>query len=720
MSGDRPRGWPLWISLAALLPLALAAASLVPVWGLTVGATAAALLLVEAARRPSWAERGAALEAAVLVALGTLAGYAMALGVPPPITLSTALAGVLLVGTSVVAWAGAAGETREAPGLRGRLEALRWDRALALGIVILGIALGKSASFFAAAIPYTWLAASGSYSPLFLLCLLCLPGGRVGRVTSAIAMAGVLAAAVWDFASTEVVLTQAEPLTWADVLVRLEDPASLQILAGELRSWRAALLVTGVVGGFAALSGALRRLGSRASFWTLARMVGLTLVTGYLLFQGRAVFEPRMAERYLTAASAPWSPVHLQPSYEHRLDLEAARAARLATEPPIWEDGPAPLLPQLAGRYAGRSVVLVMLESHRASEVDGFGEGAHGHQPSSPRLAALANDGVSFTNYFQASRTTRSALWAALTGLPHLSGRLKPTHSGPEAAGLGRMPDFAALGYQCDWMCPTSTRFDNWYRVMQEAGVRYWVNPPETADLERTYWTAWGMPDADLMRVALGRLEAVTSTGQPLFLGLLTVSNHSPYTFPDEIDGVALTRDLRGGMRYADHAMGWLVDALRDLPEARRPIVFVTADTTDSEGLLEAEPMGTANLEGLRIPGLLLLPDGALSGERYDGLFSHEDVLDLLYLLVAPDVSSPKFVSRHRAVASSTGKLLTEGTYFDPPGERFFEIASRWGLLPTEDPPDGDRLRAAQRYYDGVRESLWRGANDPARADEDP
>lgn len=700
----------MWVSVVALAPLALAASSLIPVWGLPVGATGAALLLLEALRRRSWAERAAALEASVLVAVGTVAGYATALGSPPPFDLPTTLAGILIIGTFVVAWAGARDEgsgPAGGPGVIGWLQSLRWDRALALGILILGVGLARCAWAFDAGVLYTWLVASGSYAPLFLLCLLCLPNGRVGQATTAAAVAGVLAAAVWDIASTEVVLTQAEPLTWADVLVRLEDPASVRILAGELRSWRAVLLVLGVVGGFAALARGLRPLGSRTSFWTLARIVGLVLVAGHLLLQGQAVIEPRLAERYLTGASAPWSSIHAQPSYERRLDLEAARAVRLAADPPIWDESPAALIPQLAGRYAGRSVVLVMLESHRLSDVDGLGQGSLGHQPSSPRLAALADDGVFFTNYFQASRTTRSALWATITGLPHPGGPLKPTHAGPEAAALGRMPQFTKLGYQCDWMCPTSTKFDNWHVLMQNAGVRYWINPPETADLDRTYWTAWGMPDADVMEVALNRFEALTSTGQPLFLGLLTVSNHSPYSFPETIDGVPLTLDIRGGMRYADHSLGWLVDALRALPEAQRPIVFITADTTDSDGLMEAEPMGTANLEGLRIPGLLLLPDRALAGERYEEVFSHEDVLDLLYLLVAPDVSSPKFVGRHRAVVSTTGMLLTPTTYFDVRGNRFFEIASRWDLRPAEDPPDRERLLAASAYYDRVRRSLW-------------
>lgn len=708
MTPPLPGRWPVWMSFLALAPLALAAGSHLPVWALPVGATGAAAFLLVAARGHSWAQRAAALDAAVLVAVGTAAGYATAVGSPPPLDVPLTLAWVLLLGTPVIGWAAqGAGSTSGVGGVPRWVQSLRWDRALAFAVLILGIGLGKCLWAFEDAPLYAWLTASYSYLPLFALCLLCLPTGRVGQATTALAVVGLLAGAVWDFASTEVVLVLAEPLTWPDLLARFEDPASFAILAEGLRSWRAVFLAVGVFGGFAAVARLLRGPSPASNAWALARMVALVAVAGAVLVEGQAVIAPRLAERYIAAASAPWSSVHVRPSYERRLNLDAARAVGSAVDPPIWAEGPVPVLAGLAGRYPGRSVILVVLESHRASNVAGLGEGALGFDPSSPHLSALAAEGLWFTGYVQSHRPTHSALWELLTGLPYLGSELKPVYSGPEAAQVGAMPRFEALGYQCDWICPHSTKFDNWDRFMQAAGARFWINPPEMEGFDRAYWTSWGMPDPQLLEVARRRFESVTDAGRPLFLGVLTISNHNPYKFPDEIDGVPLTPDLRGGMRYADHALGQLVDGLRRFPAERRPIVFVTADTSTSEGLREADPMGIANLEGLRIPGLLLLPDGALAGESYDGLFAHEDLLDLLYLLVAPDASSPKFVERHRAVVSSTGMLLTPTTYFDTQGERFFEITSRWSLNPTEDPPDRERLLAAQDFYDRVRRALW-------------
>jgi len=714
-AGVGPRRWPAWISLLVLVPLALAAHAALPVWALSVGVAAAVGLLLEAVRRRSSAQRAAAGEAAALVAVGTAAGYFTAVGSPAPIDVPTLLALVLAFGTPLVGWAAEEGRGPEAPpatGWRRLLAGPCWGRALALALMIVGLTLAKAVWAFPSAAAYAWLVAAYSYLPLFLLGVPSLLPGRPGRAAGAVAILALYVAAIWDFASTEVVLDLAEPLTVPDLRARFEDPASIRILAEGLLSLRGLLLTLGMFGGFLGFTRLLGPLRPGTSGLVLLRLAGLLLVAGTLLDRQRATIAPRLAERYFSASSAPWSPVHVPPRYDQRLDLAVAREARRAVDPPAWADGPAERLAGLAGRYVGRSVVLLVLESHRAADVAGLGEGALGHHPSSPRLSALAASGVLFTNYYQAHRPTHSALWELVTGLPHTGAVLKPSYSGPEAARLGRMPDFASLGYQCDWICPGSTKFDNWSGLMEQAGARFWIHPSEIEGLDRTYWTAWGLADAQLLEVARRRFDAVAASGRPHFLGALTVSNHPPYSFPNEIDGARLTHDIRGGMRYADHAMGTLVDALWRLPEPSRPVVFVTADTAAAEGLADAEPLGTSNLEGLRIPGLLLLPDGALAGRRYEGVFSHADLLDLLYLLVAPRVSSEKFLVRHRVVVNTTGLLVTPTACYDVLGNRFFEIESRWKLRPIDRSPDEARLLAARDYYAGVERSLWRGPGD--------
>ena len=127
---------------------------------------------------------------------------------------------------------------------------------------------------------------------------------------------------------------------------------------------------------------------------------------------------------------------------------------------------------------------------------------------------------------------------------------------------------------------------------MTGAGVRWWIDASETRDLSHDYWTSWGMPDDALYRIARNRYQDSLKKGELTFIGVLTVSNHTPYSFPETDNGQHLSKDHVGGTRYADHAMNELIAALRKFPVDERPIIFVTSDTSYIENLRKVEPWG--------------------------------------------------------------------------------------------------------------------------------
>jgi hypothetical protein len=217
------------------------------------------------------------------------------------------------------------------------------------------------------------------------------------------------------------------------------------------------------------------------------------------------------------------------------------------------------------------------------------------------------------------------------------------------------------------------------------------------------------MPDDSLYRIARNRYQDSLKKGEPTFIGVLTVSNHTPYSFPEMVDGQRLSKDHVGGTRYADHAMNELISTLRQVPVDDRPIIFVTADTSYIENLRQVEPWGILALEGVRIPGLLLLPDGLLAGQHYEGIFSHEDVLDLLYMMVAPDdeTRGRKFLTLHRTVGfANSYQSFTRNTYFASP-DHWFEIVSDWELSETPQPPERERLEKAREQFRRTDDLLW-------------
>jgi len=703
------KSWPRWAAFLALAPIALAAYQFASLFALPilVGAVIAAAIL--SVRSEGWPRRFMALDTLALLVVGTFATYHVANGEPTSFNLALVLAPVLVLGTIAFAWFlerdGFGAGTRSWLGLP-------WNRALAFAILALGMTLVVSIWAFGLSpriMTYSWLVSSYSFWPLLLLAFLCAVPGRVGAILTVIALVILEVAIVWHIASTEVVVYQNHPLLWEELVSRVRDPGSWQILVEGLLSLRAALLTLVLFGGLPLLAGVLGKMPRGLALPVLLRSLAVVLVGGALLAHLPLWMSPTLAERYLENSSAPWSPIHERDFRPIAIDWDTAEEERGRLEPPIWEAGAAQPLDSLAGRYPGRSIVFLLLESQSATNIAGLGEGAYEHRPSAPHFSRLTKEGLLFTNYLAAGFDTRSALWTVLTGLQLPMGSPAGVQRSPEAARVGRMPDFQALGYRCDWLYAGSPRFDNWDLLMAGAGVRWWIDASESRQLSKDFWTSWGMPDEALYTIAVERYRKAVEENEPTFIGILTVSNHTPYSFPDAIEGEPLSKDNFGGTRYADHAMNELIQQLRSLPEDDRPIIVVTADTSYIENLRQIEPWGILALEGLRIPGLVLLPDGLLAGERYEGLFSHEDVLDFLYMLVAPEEKTRggKFRARRRVVAfANSYQVLTRNAYFAAP-DHWFEIESYWGLHKNENPPERSLIEDAWRQHREIDEKLW-------------
>jgi hypothetical protein len=694
----------------AIVLVALVAAGRASLTLLQGGVALGAVGLVLLRRGPS-RERVQLLEGLASLGLALVVVFFAHLGDPVPFALAPFLA-VLFVGTTPL-WIAADGGPAAAPAASGWVGRLRPSRALALLLVYYGTLLAHAlVSLPTPAAAYGWLVAAGTAIAVVPIVLLSLPPGWPGRLGVGAAFVVLEVALVWQAASFEVAVEQARALPWDEVRLRLGEPGGWQVLAAGLSSLRFALSTVAMVAGYVACERALRRRSPATSLLGAAKLVGAATVCGLLLLRQPYVADRALASAYRQPTAAPWSWVHARPPVSRPFDRTAAAAIRRRAEPPVWEPGPAVPLDTLASRYEGRSIIVVLLESQALRLVPGLGEGAFGYAAAQPELARLARSGLLFTNYFADSFPTHSALWSVLTGLSTPPENPPGVFRAPEAATLGRLPDFRALGYRADWLCPASPRFDNWDRILTAAGARWWIENAEVAGLDRRHWTSWGMPDDQLYEIAEARYLATPRRGSGYLMGLLTVSNHRPYRLPQSREDL-LPADHVGGTRYGDRAVGRFVDRLMRLPPHERPIVFLTADTAQLEGLHAHEPLGIRSLESLRIPGLLLLPDGAYAGRRYEGVFAHEDLLDLLYLLVSPsrDGSGRRFIDRHRAVhVVLGGTIAVSATQMcvSPP-LRCFDVEGRWTLRPTE-PAAAGRLLDAMRQFAEDDAALWPAA----------
>jgi phosphoglycerol transferase MdoB-like AlkP superfamily enzyme len=153
-----------------------------------------------------------------------------------------------------------------------------------------------------------------------------------------------------------------------------------------------------------------------------------------------------------------------------------------------------------------------------------------------------------------------------------------------------------------------------------------------------TFTTAWGACDEAIFTKALQEMDGLAATGKPFYSLVLSVSNHRPFTFPQ--DGIqALPRFHRreNVVRYADYALG------RFMREAKahafyKDTVFVLM------GDHGARVYGAAEipLASYQVPILIVAP-GVPAGARLDTMASSLDLPPTILGLLGLDYESKFF-----------------------------------------------------------------------------
>jgi hypothetical protein len=443
----------------------------------------------------------------------------------------------------------------------------------------------------------------------------------------------------------------------------------------------------------------------------LAAVMILGVAESQCTIFGREVFT-----YYFEPASSPWSIAHKPYADDETraFDFAVAKNIRETEESPFWADGADETLAPLVGRYQGRSVIVVMLESHRASDISGLGEGAVNHKNLSPTITKYMNNGLIFTNHIPAGGGTWAARWSLMTGISNPPGYTPAILRKPSAVKIGRMPQMRQSGYNCVVLSAANPQWDNWGQTVAEAGCEWGLNRMLMTGADGVYRNHFDFRDDLLFSATLKKYKENVDNNRDCFFIVQALSNHEPYEFPSEINGKKIPHNHEGGMVFVDHSLAILLDGLKQLPEDKQPVIFITSDTANKEGLLASEAPGRGILEGLRIPGLLLLPDQEMAGKIYDGMFCHEDILDLLYLLIFPESKThmKKFLKRHRILAPTSRMtiLLSQSTYFSLMTGDIFAIKDRWKLEPTESSKDLALLLEAKDKMLSLNKKLWKSS----------
>lgn len=269
-----------------------------------------------------------------------------------------------------------------------------------------------------------------------------------------------------------------------------------------------------------------------------------------------------------------------------------------------------------------RNIVLITVESLSAKFLGSFGNPAG----LTPRLDALAREGLLFTRLYATGTRTVRGLEALSLGTPPIPGQAIVRRPGNEhLSTLGEI--LRRQGYETLFLYGGYGYFDNMnayfagndYRVIDRTGF-----PKASVG----FGNVWGVADEYLYDNSLSQLDRVYAAGKPFLAQIMTTSNHRPYTYPDGRIDIASPGKREGAVKYTDYAIGRFIDQARAKPWFKDTLFVIVADHCAS-----AAGKNTLSVPGYHIPMIFYAP-ALLKPGRDDRLASQIDIpptlLDLL------------------------------------------------------------------------------------------
>lgn len=251
-----------------------------------------------------------------------------------------------------------------------------------------------------------------------------------------------------------------------------------------------------------------------------------------------------------------------------------------------------------------------------------------------PNLDRLARQGVFFSRAYATGTRTVRGLEAITTSFPPI-----PSESIIKRPGNDHIASWTKVmrnqGYHTSFIYGGYSLFDNMRAFFSgnECTVkdRSDINNPNFANI-------WGVSDQDLFRYAKAYYDGLAANGVPFFSMILTTSNHSPFTFPEGIEGVRANGGSRlDGMRYADHALGEFFREIESSAWFRHTLFVVVADHGVRVYGSEKIP-----LPSYEIPLLIMAP-GRLAPRQIDRPISQVDIAPTVMGLLGLTYSAPFF-----------------------------------------------------------------------------
>jgi phosphoglycerol transferase MdoB-like AlkP superfamily enzyme len=238
------------------------------------------------------------------------------------------------------------------------------------------------------------------------------------------------------------------------------------------------------------------------------------------------------------------------------------------------------------GAPAHPNVIFILMESMSASFMKEFGN----QSDITPYLDTIAPGGIFFKNLYATGTRTVRGMEAVTLCIPPTPGQSivkRPNnHDLYTVASV-----FKEKGYDSNFFYGGDGYFDNMNSYFGGNGFTIYdrgrgsvlsddINTTRhnIDDDEVTFENAWGVCDEDIYNKMLKVADGYYKKGRPFFNFVMTTSNHKPYTYPSGKIDIPSGTGREGAVKYADYALGKMLEKARHKPWFRNTVFVIVAD----------------------------------------------------------------------------------------------------------------------------------------------
>lgn len=317
-------------------------------------------------------------------------------------------------------------------------------------------------------------------------------------------------------------------------------------------------------------------------------------------------------------------------------------------QPLLYDSTSAYLEKRGSGSSPARNVIVVMLESTRASATTVYNPSLQ----TTPFLLNFSSRGAVVPDMYAVIPKTADAWIAVLYGAYPSTNDLMtqwPVDKNAQTRQRALPGLLKQQGYTSAFFTPTRLDYENDDLLLQQMGFDLVVsaNNLTPGGFERANY--FGFEDRIMVGPALAWAKKQQSTQHPFLMVLMTNVGHHEYTFPSSWKRKSYTdpgpyNDYLNCLAYVDTVLKDLFDGLDAAGILRSSIVVVLGDHGESFGEhIARQHLGVVYEEGLKIPMVVVAPGLVQPGIRISGLRQQIDVLPTVVDLLNMQMSGATY-----------------------------------------------------------------------------